>query len=407
MDIGTSHNKVLYLTYNGLCQPLGQSQVIPYLVGLSREGHAITVLSFEHRYERHFTKEQDIVKAKLAQTNIKWIALKYHKYPRFFSSLYDIIHGIAKALFFFLREPYGIVHARGHVPGMMGLVLKKILKTKFIFDIRGMMAEEKVDAGQWTYRSIGYKLTKLAEREMLKNADEIVVLTERIKPYLRVFTYITAPITVIPTCVDTNRFPEINIPYGDNMRMVFGLSDRLVIVYSGSLGTWYLFEQMAEFFKAAKDSDRRAFFLILNRNEHKYAKDVLKRYGINDTDYMIKSVSPNEVHEYLWVSDIGLSFIKPAFSKQSSSPTKLAEYLACGLPVIANAGVGDVEDILGQSDTGAIVYAFDDDEYKRAFEQAMGLVNDPDFKQRAYKVVKDTMSVEVGVQRYKGIYERL
>ena len=407
-NFSARHNRVLYITYNGLCQPLGQSQVVPYLVGLSQEGYKIAVLSFEHRHERDFEKEMDTVKTRLDRADIRWVALKYHKHPRFFSSVFDILHGLLRAFVEFLEEPYGIVHARSYVPAMIGLVSKKMLRTRFIFDMRGMMADEKVDAGQWTHRSMSYRITKWAEKKMLENADAVVVLTEKIKAYLRRFAYIKARITVIPTCVDTRRFPPMSVPQRNNMRRAFGLSDdRLVVVYSGSLGTWYLFDKMVEFFKATKTSHSQAFFLILNRNERGYAEHILGKYGIEVADYMIKSLSPDDVHGYLWASDIGLSFIKPSFSKQSSAPTKLAEYLACGLPVIANAGVGDVEEILGQTDTGAVVHAFNDTEYMRAFEQAMGFARDPAFRQRAHQVVEDTMSVEVGVGRYKGIYDGL
>jgi len=147
MNFTTRYNRVLYLTYNGLCQPLGQSQVIPYIIGLSKQGYKFTVLSFEHHSEKDFEKEYQKVKAQLDSAGIGWIALKYHKYPRFFSSIYDILHGIVKAIFFYIKEPYYIVHTREHVPGMMTLVLKKFLRTKFIFDMRDLMLDEKVDAG--------------------------------------------------------------------------------------------------------------------------------------------------------------------------------------------------------------------------------------------------------------------
>jgi glycosyltransferase involved in cell wall biosynthesis len=428
---------ILYLTYNGLCQPLGQSQVIPYIIGLSKQGYKFTVLSFEHHYEKDFEKEYQKVKAQLDNAGIGWITLKYHKYPRFFSSIYDILHGIIKAISFYIKEPYYIVHARAHVTGMMALVLKRLLRTKFIFDMRGMMAEEKVDAGQWQYTSLSYKITKYTERLMLKGSDAIVVLTEKIKTYLQSFIYINTPITVIPTCVDLNRFPmrqETHIlqnntkedgnnspipsllkrgtllldkDHRQQMRQGLGIEDKIVIVYSGSLGTWYMFDEMVEFFKAIKSIEPKAYFLLLNKNEHDYAQRVLKEHGILPQDYMLKAVSPDEMHKYLWSSDIGLFFYKPTFSRTATYPTKLAEYLACGLPVIGNAGVGDTEEIILENNLGAIVYKFEEVEYKRAFERAMQLMNDPDFEKRAQEFVKASLSVEVGVKMYKGIYERL
>jgi glycosyltransferase involved in cell wall biosynthesis len=428
---------ILYLTYNGLCQPLGQSQVIPYIIGLSKQGYKFTVLSFEHHYEKDFEKEYQKVKAQLDNAGIGWIALKYHRYPRFFSSVYDIMHGIVKAILFYIKEPYYIVHARGHVTGMMALVLKRLLRTKFIFDMRDLMVDEKVDAGQWQYTSISYKITKYTERLMLKGSDAIVVLTEKIKTYLKSFTYINAPITVIPTCVDLNRFPmrqETHIlqktskedgnnspipsllkrgtllldkDHRQQMRQGLGIEDKIVIVYSGSIGTYYLFEKMAEFVKAIKAYETKVHFLLLNRNEHKYALEILREYGVSAQDYTIKAVSPDEMHEYLWASDIGLFFYKPTFSRVSTFPTKFAEYLACGLPVIGNVGVGDTEEIILENNLGSVVYKFAEEEYKTAFATALALTKDNDFQNRAIRFVNKNMSVEVGVKRYQEIYEKL
>ncbi|MGB9736105.1 MAG: glycosyltransferase, partial [bacterium] len=392
--------------------------MIPYIIGLSKEGYKFTVLSFEHHYEKDFEKEYQKVKAQLDSAGIKWIALKYHKHPRFFSSVYDIMHGIVKAILFYLKEPFYIVHARSYVPGMMALLLKKILRTKFIFDMRGMMADEKVDAGQWTYKSIWYKVTKWAERKMLRNTDAIVVLTEKIKPYLKSFTYVNAPITVIPTCVDLNRFPQRNEASilhnnikenGNNSpsppllkggvklsdedqrkqkRKELGIEDKIVIVYSGSIGTWYLFDRMVEFFKAIKAYEPNAYFLLLNKTEHDYAQRILKEHGISSQDYTIRAVSPGDMYKYLWASDIGVFFYKPTFSRLSTFPTKLAEYLACGLPVIGNAGVGDTEEIILGNNLGSIVYRFEDEEYKRAFETALALTKDDAFQSRAIEFVR-------------------
>ncbi len=433
-------NKVLYITYNGLCQPLGQSQIIPYIIGLSKEGYSFIVLSFEHHYEKDFEKEFKNVKAQLDAVGIQWIALKYHKYPRLFSAVYDILNGILKAMLIWIKEPYYIVHARSYVPTMIGFILKRIFKVKLIFDMRGMMADEKVDAGQWTYKRYSYRITKYMERLMLKGSNEIVVLTEKIKPYVQSFTYIKAPITVIPTCVDMSRFPhrdnknildtnsslpnsngadsnqshnlvkEVSLSEEDlrnKIRKELSISDRIVIVYSGSIGTWYMFNEMVEFFKVVKSYERKAYFLLLNKNEHNYAKRILQEHDISIQDYMIKSVSPNDVYKFLWASDIGIFFYKPTFSRIATYPTKLAEYLACGLPVIGNVGVGDTEEIILKDTLGAVVYNFEEDEYKSAYDHSKRLINDLGFRQRAYHVVTNTMSIKVGIERYKDIYDNL
>ena len=38
---------VLYLSYDGMTDPLGQSQVLPYIIGLSKKGYKFHLVSFE------------------------------------------------------------------------------------------------------------------------------------------------------------------------------------------------------------------------------------------------------------------------------------------------------------------------------------------------------------------------
>ena len=40
---------ILYLSYDGMTDPLGQSQVLPYLAGLSKKGFRFHLISFENK----------------------------------------------------------------------------------------------------------------------------------------------------------------------------------------------------------------------------------------------------------------------------------------------------------------------------------------------------------------------
>ena len=41
--------RVLYISYDGMTDPLGQSQVIPYLQGLTGKGYHFSLVSFEKK----------------------------------------------------------------------------------------------------------------------------------------------------------------------------------------------------------------------------------------------------------------------------------------------------------------------------------------------------------------------
>lgn len=80
-----------------------------------------------------------------------------HHYRRL--SIY-VLSGIRYAAKLVRRNNIDMVHARSHVPATIALALKKTFPLKMIFDVRGLMAEEYVDAEHWSKGGIPYRLTK-------------------------------------------------------------------------------------------------------------------------------------------------------------------------------------------------------------------------------------------------------
>jgi glycosyltransferase involved in cell wall biosynthesis len=99
---------------------------------------------------------------------------------------------------------------------------------------------------------------------------------------------------------------------------------------------------------------------------------------------------------------LGLFFIKPAYSKISSSPTKLAEILAMGIPVVTNAGVGDSDWIAEKYRTGGVVKEFTPAEYARAIDELPALLKIPPEEIRL--AAESYFSLDIGVQAYRRIY---
>src|SRR5947209_9532839 len=86
--VATSPTRALYLSYDGMCDPLGGSQVLPYVIGLSARGHKIDLISFE-KAERT-TEERETVARICAEAGIAWHPLPYHKRPPIVSAMYDV-----------------------------------------------------------------------------------------------------------------------------------------------------------------------------------------------------------------------------------------------------------------------------------------------------------------------------
>jgi len=295
----------------------------------------------------------------------------------------------------------------------MGAIAKKLVrsKVKLIFDIRGFMPEEYTDNGNWKTGGRLYKTVKDIEKRLLESSDAFVVLTEKAREILFPESLKSGcdkfgrPVEVIPCCVDLDKFAEANQESRRALRQKLNLAGREVFVYIGSLGSWYLADEMAELLGAARKRNPKSFALILTKNSPDLIKPKLLHQGFTEQDLFIGTVAPAEIPRWLSSADVAISFIKACYSKQSSSPTKIAEYLACGLPIIANPGVGDVDALITENSVGVIIEDFSPESYLKALEAIRTLGDIGDRCRETAEKVFDL--VNVGGARYRRLYRDL
>ena len=403
---------VLFISYNGMLDPLGQTQVLPYLRELAKRGVRFTLLSFERAGA--FTSEGaakcEQLRSELQTQGIEWHWLRYHQRPSVPATIYDVLTGIRKASSLIQRNRVEMIHARGHIPATIALALKKRFPIKMIFDVRGLMAEEYVDAEHWRKDSLPYRITKATERSIFAQTDAVVTLTERIWPIIREWEGLrgrTPHHEVIPCCVDLERF-RFSEDERARRRSELGLTDQFTIVYSGSLDGWYLTEKMADFFVSVVRVNPRAHMLWLTNGSHERVRELMQGRGVAKENYSVLSVAAAEVPSYLAAADAGLAFIKRCVSKLASSPTKNGEYLACGLPLIINEGIGDSDALIGKWQAGVLVSEFTDAAYRTAGEIIEAMAAAPDARGKARRVAEQVFNLEaVGGERYASLYERV
>ena len=105
--------------------------------------------------------------------------------------------------------------------------------------------------------------------------------------------------------------------------------------------------------------------------------------------------------------DAGFFFIMPVFSKRASAPTKLGEFLGCGVPCLGNDGVGDMTQILESENVGVVVRDFDAEGREKAINDLISLCADPDVRQRCVGAARKHFSLDDGVAAYDRIYREL
>jgi glycosyltransferase involved in cell wall biosynthesis len=404
--------RVLFISYNGMLDPLGQSQVLPYLRELAGRGVRFTLLSFERA--KAFTPDGiaqcEQLREKLKTQGIEWHWLRYHQRPSIPATMYDVMAGYRKAGVLVRRNRIEMVHARGHIPATIALALKRRFGIKMIFDVRGLMAEEYVDAEHWREGGLPYRMTKATERRILAATDGIVTLTERIWPIIKEWQGLRGRAVhheVIPCCVDLSLFSFSNEERA-RRRSELGLGERLTMVYSGSLDGWYLTEKMADFFASFLKHNREAHLLWLTTGSHDRVRELMQSRNVESHNFSVRAVASAEGPSYLAAADVGLAFIKRCVSKVASSPTKNGEYLACGLPLVINAGVGDSDLLIKEWKAGVLIENFTEDDYLNAAREIEATVRDPKVREKARLVAEHVFNLEtVAAERYASLYERV
>ena len=404
LPVNRSANGVLYISYDGLMEPLGQSQVWQYLSGLS-VNHKIILISYEKAADWANKPERERIKAAVRAKGVIWIPLRYHKKPSAVATAFDIYMGTLVALYLTLRYRVKIVHARSYVPSVIAFPLKKLLGVKYIFDMRGFWADERVDGGLWPKDGRLYRVAKWFERRFLLAADRVVSLTQAAVKDMQSFPYLQGRMPkfeVITTCADLDLFkPGTPDPSLQKDIRPFTLG------YVGSVGVWYLFDETLQFFKLLRQVIPNARLDILNRGDHIY---ILERLNVHQIDLQAVQL---EVTDHVGVAhamcrmDAGIFFYKSAYSKMATAPTKLGEFLGCGIPCVGNTGVGDMAAILAGENVGVVLCAFDDEAYAQGVQALLKLVADVDTKSRCINVAKKYFALEQGVKAYDRIYQEL
>ena len=388
---------VLYLSYTGLGEPLGESQVLQYLAALARD-HAITLVTFERAETRRDAGRMAAIRERCRAAGIDWHPLAYHNRPSGPATLYDLVVGTRTAVRLARRIGADIVHARSYIPGLMALAVKRRTGARFVFDIRGFWPDERLEGGQWGRLDPRYVLFKRAERPLYRGADHVVTLTRAAERTVAAFPFLdpVPPVTVIPTCTNLDAF-----------RPVSPKREAFTLVYVGSMTGRYLFGHVARAVAMLFEHRPDARFLVLNRGAHGLIRGTLEGAGVDMARVEIVEAAHLGVARYVSGAHASAFFLSTGYSLRASAPTKTGELLACGVPVLGNEGVGDLAEDLRETGTGIAVADFEDATLRDAVARLVELAEEPGIAERCRRAAESRFALADGVARYDAIYRGL
>ena len=277
--------------------------------------------------------------------------------------------------------------------------------------MRGLWPDEKVDAGAWNLKNplflFVYDYYKKKEKQFFLEADYTVSLTEAGRKEVKSWSYLKdnhLKMELIPCATDASHFnPEkISAIDRDAVRKKLNIvpSDS-IICYLGSIGTWYMLEEMLDFFKRFLLQKPTSKMLFITGSEHELIKERADKKAIPASNLIIRKASRTEVPQYLSVCDYSIFFIKASYSKISSSPTKQGELMAMGIPIVCNAGIGDTDSIVRNFKSGVVVNKYSNE----AYDKAVGELLETTFnKEKIRNGALSYFSLDDAVAKYKYIY---
>jgi glycosyltransferase involved in cell wall biosynthesis len=392
-------NEVLYISYDGMTDPLGQGQVLSYLECLSKEGFSISLISFEKA--GRFEEGKKNIYTICGQAGIHWHPLIYTKRPPVISTLYDVYRMWKAAKKIHSKKKFLIVHCRSYISALVGLRMKKKFATAFIFDMRGFWIDEKIEAGDWNIAKPVYRKVinyfRKKENEFYHSSDIIVTLTKAAKnAIIKSKPELADKISIIPTCVNLDVFKPFQANIRKAIRKKLGIPENaFVLLYSGGYGPNYNIHFLLQVFSKLKETNPETCLLVLSKD------GVTGLETKNNMKNIFSATLPYTlVSDYLMAGDLGVINYADRFSVAGRSPTKLGEYWASGLPAVAPKGIGDVDQLFAIYKNGGIIYSDED------FNGRLKDVIDTD-KNVLRSYAEDYFSLKKGIQLYKNVYTKL
>jgi glycosyltransferase involved in cell wall biosynthesis len=386
---------VLFLSQDGIADHIGQSQIAPYILGLASRGYDIHLLSAEKVGTETIAADY---RARFAAAGVRWTTIPYHK--PLLGTLRDLAMMARAARRIANEERITLVHCRSHPTMPVGTAVKRWTGAKLIFDFRDFWADSGIAKGRFVPV---YRFFKRLERRFVLASDHVNCLAERAAEHLRrSYPEQRASWSVIPCCADFALFqPSTTI--AETRAELQIAPDATVLLYLGSIGADYLLDRMMTLFAELRRLRPEAIFLFVVNNAAEAVHAAAQAAGLPPEAIRVIGAARPRIPELIGAADLSVIF-RADLSKLGCSPTKLGETLACGVPVIANSGIGDLDSFLRLSTNGSLTLPDLAPETMRAgLEQVLRQpLSATNIRQSAL-----ALSLENGVDTYASVYEAL
>lgn len=386
---------ILYLSFDGLLQPIGYSQVFRVVSGLAREGFRYEVLSFERARDLADQSRVRRLEQALRAEGIPWHPLRYDEEGGARSASSNLSRIFTATASRLRRGEVGLIHARGYHAGIAALMAERAMGVPYLFDPRGYWIDERIDDGRWFTNPATQWLGRSVERKLYARAAAVVTLTELhaadVRSRLDFGGALTRPVVAIPTCADYEEF------------VVAPRTGQLTLGLIGSTNRSYHTDAAVRLCRFALQCHDEARLLVLTQ-QRREMEAVLRRHSIPSARFAIATATPETMPSRLREIDWGVMLLSQSRAKRASMPTKLAEFFAAGVRPVHYGCNAEVESWVRRAGSGYVLSTLSDPELQAAASYIVSVGRaDRAVLDRARVSTESHFSVATGVARYARI----
>lgn len=399
--------RALFLTWDGADQTYLESLFFPIFARLRGLGIDVHVLQFTWAAAEELRRTREAA----AELGIAYLSHATSRGLGGLSQAAAIARGAGLVARYAREQDIQLLFPRSLLPAAMSLLAAKLLSgARIVFDADGLMADERVDFAGWSPHRPQYRTLREVEARALRAASAVITRTRAAKTILatRAGVFCDArKIFVIPNAKDDSVFRPGTAETRQSVRERLGVPRQAPwLVYTGSIGPQYLPDKLLAVFAALRRRSAEARLLLLTfQVEH--MRELLRSQGLSPDGITIQRATPSEIPALLAAADLGLSLRKQSFSQRAICPIKVAEYLQCGLPVLASR-VGDLAEQLADRRVAYLL----DDESDAALQSAADWLLDvvmperEELRERCRQLGVSTFGLDSCARAYQAAFER-
>lgn len=395
---------ILYVTQDGLLEPLIHSQVVRVVEALAARGWSYRILSLEKERDLADASKVRALHQRLDRVGVEWEPHPFDWSQSSRAAIANLGTLVRRTVSLARSGAIRGVHARAYVPGVAALAAWNATGLPWVFDARSFWIDERLEEGRWFTTPLRLGVARGLEHQLFSTASGVVSLTElqvreveeRFKPLG------PRAVTCVTTIADYDDF--VRRPVAALQRvppeLVERLATRNVLAVIGSINRSYLVDETLSLASKVLARSPDAHLLVLSAQRDEYERR-LAALGVPANRVTITRAEHDAMPEWLSLVNWCLLLLNPASpAKRASMPTKLGELFAAKVQPVQFGCNAEVSAWVRRSGSGLVLDAVTPAALDEAAAVMASARRDEPLLERARETTRSHFGLDGGLERY-------